>query len=94
MNATLGNAGYSNMFLALDSEMDLAQALAQRTGRDLFAGVTDTAECKARARIQIVINKLDAELMGGRTFSEVFKSIYGEPVRAPDSPKPARKGKP
>ena len=70
-------------FLALDAEMDLAKALALRTGRDLFAGVTDQAECMARARIQIVINKLDAELMGGRTFAQVFESIYGEPVRAP-----------
>ena len=78
-------------FLALDAEMDLAKALIARTGRDLFAGVTDTAECKARARIQIVINKLDLELMGSRTFAQVFESIYGEPLRAANEPQ--RKGK-
>lgn len=79
-------------FLALDSEMNLAQALAQRTGRDLFAGVTDPTECKARARIQIVVNKLDEQFMGTRTFSQVFESIYGEPLRAAEtSPKQTRK---
>lgn len=74
------NAGQG--FLALDSEIELAAALIARTGRDLFAGTTDPSECKARARIQIVMNKLDAELMGSRTFAQVFESIYAEPLRA------------
>lgn len=82
-------------FLALDSEIDLAAALIARTGRDLFAGTTDTAECMARARICIVMNKLDDDLMGSRTFAQVFESIYAEPLRAgkPVTETQTRKGK-
>lgn len=89
MSAAHGYAGQG--FLALDSEIELAAALIARTGRDLFAGVTDPTERKARARICIVINKLDAEFMGGRTFCQVFESIYSEPLRAANQPQRERK---
>lgn len=61
-------------FSQLDSEIGLAAAIHAKTGRDLFAGVTEPADRQAAARIAIVMNKLEAE------FGETYQRIYGEPI--------------
>jgi hypothetical protein len=78
-----------------EPEMDLAAAITAHLGRDLFAGVTDPDERKVRARIALIVDKL--EHVGG--LGALFESIYGEPVRLPHtavetaSPTTQRKGK-
>lgn len=67
-----GQAAFS--FIKLDAEIDLARAIHAKTGRDLFAGVTDRKDRQAAARIAIVINRLEGE------FGETYQRIYGEPL--------------
>lgn len=61
-------------FIKLDAEIDLAQAIHAKTGRDLFAGVTGREDRQAAARIAIVINRLESE------FGQAYERIYGEPL--------------
>lgn len=61
-------------FIKLDAEIDLAQAIHAKTGRDLFAGVTGREDRQAAARIAIAINKLEGE------FGQAYERIYGEPL--------------
>jgi len=61
-------------FSRLDSEIELARAIHEKTGRDLFAGVTDAKDRQAAARIAIVINRLESE------FGATYQRIYGEPI--------------
>lgn len=71
------NAGQASLsFIQLEAEIDLAQAIHAKTGRDLFAGVTDRVDRQAAARIAIVINRLEAE------FGEAYQRIYGEAIPA------------
>lgn len=75
-------------FKTFDQEYDLAQALLARTGRDLFAGITNPDDRKAAARIAIIMNRLQGE------FGARYESIYGEPlpqVRRLDPPPKTRK---
>lgn len=64
----------SFLFSQFDSELDLASALYAKTGRDLFAGVTEPADRQAAARIAIVMNKLEGE------FGPLYARVYGEPL--------------
>jgi hypothetical protein len=64
-----------------EPEMDLAAAITAHLGRDLFAGVTDPAERKARARIALILDKLE----GIAGLGALFESIYGEPLRLPQT---------
>jgi hypothetical protein len=59
-------------FNRLDSELGLARAIHAKTGRDLFAGVTDAKDRQAAARIAIVMNRLEGE------FGDAYARIYGE----------------
>jgi hypothetical protein len=61
-------------FNHLTSEIGLANALFAKTGRDLFKGLTTTADRKAAARIAIVMNRLEAE------FGSAYQALYGEPL--------------
>jgi hypothetical protein len=61
-------------FHQLDGEIALFKAIVAKTGRDIFAGVTEPKERQAAARIAILINKLDAEFAGD------YQRIYGEPL--------------
>jgi hypothetical protein len=61
-------------FIELTGEGGLFQAIIARTGRDIFAGVTEPKDRQAAARIAIVINKLEAE------FGAYYQRIYGEPL--------------
>ena len=75
-------------FNRLDDEIGLAVAIHAKTGRDLFAGVTDPKDRQAAARIAIVMNRLEAQ------FGEAYARIYGEPL--PERTRigqPQRKGK-
>lgn len=88
VNAVSPHAGQFR--LTLEPELDLAAAITAHTGRDLFEGVTDTAERKARARIAIIVGKLEQLACGDSTFAEVFERTYGEPLRLPHAVVPAR----
>jgi hypothetical protein len=64
-------------FASLDSEFELTRALvaAGKSGTDLWAGITDWTERKARARISIIVNKLEEQ------FAQAFERVYREPLR-------------
>jgi hypothetical protein len=61
-------------FNHFDDEAGLARAIHAKTGRDLFAGVTDAKDRQAAARIAIVMNRLEGE------FGDAYARIYGEPI--------------
>ena len=65
---------YAMQFEQLDGEIGLAQALRAKTGRDLFAGLTDKADRQAAARISIIMNRLESE------FGAAYLKVYGEPL--------------
>ena len=69
--------------LALDGEFDLAGAITAHTKRDLFEGVTDAEQRKARCRIALIVDKLESVLLNGRRLDVIFQDVYGEAVRLP-----------
>lgn len=76
-------------FRQLQSEIGLAAALHAKTGRDLFAGLTNPKDRQAAARIAIVMNRLEAE------FGGAYQSVYGEalPERHRIIPEPSKQSK-
>ena len=83
MTASNVSPANAQAFLALDGEFDIASAITARLGRDLFAGITDTAELKRRARIALIVDKLESVVVNGRRLDQIFQTVYGEPVRLP-----------
>ena len=79
---------YAMEFKRFDDEMDLAKAIFAKTGRDLFAGVTEPKDRQAAARIAIVMNRLQSE------FGAAYKSVYGEelpPVQRISQPETSKR---
>lgn len=86
----MSNAQSFLSFSRLTSEIELAKALHARTGRDLFAGLTNREDRKAAARIQIIVNHLQSD------FAAAFQDVYGEAlpeVKRLEKAQPTRKGK-
>lgn len=79
---------YAIDFRRLDDETELAKAIFAKTGRDLFAGVTEPSDRQAAARIAIVMNGLQSE------FGAAYKRVYGEelpPVQRISRPETAKR---
>lgn len=68
----MSNSQRALNFNRLEDELGLARALLDKTGRDLFKGITNPADRQAAARIAIIVNRLETE------FGATYQRIYGE----------------